>query len=421
MFCSIVREVVEMAKKKFKQAEVNIGMVGHVDHGKTTLTKALTGIWADTHSEELRRGITIKIGFADAEIRKCPSCGKYSTSPKCPYCGAETEFERRVSFIDAPGHEALMTTMLAGASLMDGAILVIAANEPCPKPQTREHLMALQIVGNRNIIIAQNKIELVDKERALENYREIKEFVKGTVAENAPIIPISALHGANVDVLMKAIEEVIPTRKRDPRKSPRMLVLRSFDVNKPGTTPERLIGGVLGGSIIQGKLKVGDEIEIRPGIPYEEHGRIRYEPITTEIVSLQAGGKFVDEAFPGGLVGVGTKLDPYLTKGDLMAGNVVGKPGKLPPVWNELRLEVHLLDRVVGTEEELKVEPIKRREMLLLNVGTARTVGLVTNLGKDEVEIKLQIPICAEPGDRVAISRQVGSRWRLIGYGLIKG
>ena len=410
-----------MAKKKFKQAEVNIGMVGHVDHGKTTLTKALTGIWADTHSEELRRGITIKIGFADAEIRKCPSCGKYSTSPKCPYCGAETEFERRVSFIDAPGHEALMTTMLAGASLMDGAILVIAANEPCPKPQTREHLMALQIVGNRNIIIAQNKIELVDKERALENYREIKEFVKGTVAENAPIIPTSALHGANVDVLMKAIEEVIPTRKRDPRKSPRMLVLRSFDVNKPGTTPERLIGGVLGGSIIQGKLKVGDEIEIRPGIPYEEHGRIRYEPITTEIVSLQAGGKFVDEAFPGGLVGVGTKLDPYLTKGDLMAGNVVGKPGKLPPVWNELRLEVHLLDRVVGTEEELKVEPIKRREMLLLNVGTARTVGLVTNLGKDEVEIKLQIPICAEPGDRVAISRQVGSRWRLIGYGLIKG
>lgn len=409
-----------MAKKKeFMQAEVNIGMVGHVDHGKTTLTKALTGIWADTHSEELRRGITIKIGFADAEIRKCPACGRYSTSPKCPYCGAETEFERRVSFIDAPGHEALMTTMLAGASLMDGAILVIAANEGI-MPQTREHLMALQIVGNRNIIIAQNKIELVSKEKAIENYREIKEFIKGTVAENAPIIPISALHGANVDVLTKAIEEFIPTPKRDPNKSPRMLVLRSFDVNKPGTKPEKLIGGVLGGSIVQGKLSMGDEIEIRPGVPYEDHGRIKYEPITTEIVSLQAGGRFVEEAYPGGLVGVGTKLDPYLTKGDLMAGNVVGRPGELPPVWEDIRLEVHLLERVVGTEEELRVEPIKRREMLLLNVGTARTVGLVTNLARGEVEIKLQIPICAEPGDRVAISRQVGSRWRLIGYGLIK-
>ncbi|WP_048149749.1 translation initiation factor IF-2 subunit gamma [Palaeococcus ferrophilus] len=406
-----------MAKRK--QAEVNIGMVGHVDHGKTTLTKALTGIWADTHSEELRRGITIKIGFADAEIRKCPSCGKYSTSPKCPYCGAETEFERRVSFIDAPGHEALMTTMLAGASLMDGAVLVIAANEGI-MPQTREHLMALQIVGNRNIVIAQNKIELVSKERAIENYHEIKEFVKGTVAEDAPIIPISALHGANVDVLTKAIEEFIPTPERDPNKSPRMLVLRSFDVNKPGTKPEKLIGGVLGGSIVQGKLTLGEEIEIRPGIPYEDHGRIKYEPITTEIVSLQAGGRFVEEAFPGGLVGVGTKLDPFLTKGDLMAGNVVGRPGKLPPVWEDIRLEVHLLERVVGTEEELKVEPIKRREMLLLNVGTARTVGLVTNLARGEVEIKLQIPICAEPGERVAISRQVGSRWRLIGYGLIR-
>lgn len=410
-----------MSKKKFKQAEVNIGMVGHVDHGKTTLTRALTGIWTDTHSEELRRGITIKIGFADAEIRKCPDCGKYSTSPVCPYCGHETDFERRVSFIDSPGHEALMTTMLAGASLMDGAILVIAANEPCPKPQTKEHLMALQIIGNRNIVIVQNKIELVTKEQVLENYRQIKEFVKGTVAENAPIIPISALHGANIDVLIRAIEDFIPTPERDPNKPPKMLVLRSFDVNKPGTPPEKIVGGVIGGSIIQGRLRVGDEIEIRPGVPYEEHGRIRYEPIVTEIVSLQAGGRFVDEAHPGGLVGVGTKLDPFLTKNDLMAGNVVGKPGKLPPVWDTLRVESHLLDRVVGTEEELKVEPIKKREVLLLNVGTARTMGLVTGLGKDEIELKLQIPVCAEVGERVAISRQVGSRWRLIGYGLIKG
>ncbi len=410
-----------MAKKKeFKQAEVNIGMVGHVDHGKTTLTRALTGIWTDTHSEEMRRGITIKIGFADAEIRKCPNCGRYSSSPVCPYCGHETKFERRVSFIDAPGHEALMTTMLAGASLMDGAVLVIAANEGV-MPQTREHLMALQIVGNRHVVIALNKIELVDRGTLLKRYGEVKEFISGTVAENAPIIPISALHGANVDVLLAAIEKFIPTPKRDLRKAPKMLILRSFDVNKPGTPPEKLVGGVIGGSIVQGKLKIGDEIEIRPGVPYEDHGRIKYEPITTEVVSLQAGGRFVDTAHPGGLVGVGTTLDPFLTKGDLMAGNVVGRPGKLPPIREELRIEVHLLERVVGTEKELRVEPIKKREVLLLNVGTARTMGLVTGLGKDEIEMKLQIPICAENGDRLAISRQVGSRWRLIGYGFIGG
>ncbi len=412
-----------MARKKrgiFRQSEVNIGMVGHVDHGKTTLTKALTGIWTDTHSEELRRGITIKIGFADAEIRKCPNCGRYSTSPVCPYCGQETEFLRRVSFIDAPGHEALMTTMLAGASLMDGAVLVVAANEGV-MPQTREHLMALQIIGNKNVIIVLNKVELVDKEMVKKRYEEIKAFVRGTVAENAPVIPISALHGANVDVLLEAIERCIPTPTRDPDKPPRMLVLRSFDVNKPGTPPEKLAGGVIGGSIIQGKLEIGDEIEIRPGVPYEEHGRIKYEPITTEVVSLQAGGHPVDRAYPGGLVGVGTRLDPYLTKGDLMAGNVIGLPGKLPPVWEELRVEVHLLERVVGTEEELRVEPIKRREVLLLNVGTARTMGLVTGLSKDEIELKLQLPVCAENGSRVAISRQLGSRWRLIGYGFIKG
>ncbi|MFN4133834.1 MAG: GTP-binding protein, partial [Candidatus Hadarchaeales archaeon] len=111
-------------------------MIGHIDHGKTTLTEALTGVWTDTHSEEIKRGITIKLGYADASFYRCPECERYSSKEKCPYCGAETEFLRRVSFVDAPGHEMLMATMLSGAAIMDGALLVVAANEPCPQPQT---------------------------------------------------------------------------------------------------------------------------------------------------------------------------------------------------------------------------------------------------------------------------------------------
>ncbi|ENN96100.1 translation initiation factor IF-2 subunit gamma [Methanocaldococcus villosus KIN24-T80] len=407
--------------RKSKQPEVNIGMVGHVDHGKTSLTKALTGVWTDKHSEELRRGISIRLGYADCEIRRCKNCGTYTTKKRCPNCLGETELLRRVSFVDAPGHETLMATMLSGAALMDGAILVIAANEPCPQPQTKEHLMALEILGIDKIIIVQNKIDLVDDEQAMENYEQIKEFVKGTIAEKAPIIPISAHHEANIDVLLKAIEDFIPTPKRDEKAEPRMYVARSFDINKPGTDVKDLKGGVLGGAIIQGVFKVGDEIEIRPGIKVTEENKTFWKPLTTKIVSLASGNTMLKKARPGGLIGVGTKLDPYLTKSDALSGSVVGLPGTLPPIRDKITIKVNLLDRVVGAKEELKIEPLRTGEVLMLNVGTATTAGVITSARGEIADIRLKLPICADIGDRVAISRRFGSRWRLIGYGTIEG
>src|SRR4030066_1388927 len=195
-----------------RQPELNIGTIGHVDHGKTTLVQALTGVWASRHSEELKRGITIKLGYADLPIYKCPKCEtpkNYSTQPVCPNCTSEPVFVRAISFVAAPGHEALMATMLSGAAIMDGAILVIAADEPCPQPQTREHLAAADVIGIKNIIIAQNKVDIVDEKRVHKNYDEIKKFVKGTVAEDAPIIPISAQRRVNIHVLLQAMEELI--------------------------------------------------------------------------------------------------------------------------------------------------------------------------------------------------------------------
>src|SRR4030043_741115 len=331
-----------------KQPEVNIGTIGHVDHGKTTLVQSLTGVWASRHSEELKRGITIKLGYADMPIFKCPNCEapkNYSNAPICPNCASEAVFVRAVSFVDAPGHEALMATMLSGAAIMDGAILVIAADEPCPQPQTREHLAAAEVSGIKNIIIVQNKIDIVDNKRALESYKEIKSFVKGTVAENAPIIPISAQRGINIDVLLTAIQTVIPTPKRDETKPPIMFTIRSFDTNKPGTAIEELEGGIIGGTISQGKFTVGDEIEIRPGISFERGGKTIYDPLISEIVSLQAGESNVKEATCGGLVGVGTLLDPSYSKADGLTGNIAGKTGMLPPTGTELTLEPHVLER----------------------------------------------------------------------------
>ncbi len=405
------------------QPEVNIGTLGHVDNGKSTLVQALTGVWTARHSEELRRGITIRIGYADAFIYKCPKCrapSNYTTQPKCPNCGGEAKFRRAVSFVDCPGHHSLMVTMLSGSSLMDGALFVIAANAKCPQAQDREHLLAAESVGIKNLVIVQNKIDVITKERAVDNHKEIKAFVKGTIAENAPIIPISAQHGTNIDVLLREIEDRIPTPKRDLTAPPRMYVLRSFEVNKPGTEIDDLEGGVIGGSIVQGTFRIGDQIEIRPGIPVQESGNTKYERLITTIRSLSASKGRVTEATSGGLVGIGTDLDPSLTKSDGLVGSVAGKVDTLPLTLGKVTLDVKLFEKAVGTELAVPVEKIRTNEALVLNVGTTVTSGVVTSAREDLIDVNLKKPVCAEAGAKVAISRRIADSWRLIGFGSLR-
>ncbi|MCX6693900.1 MAG: translation initiation factor IF-2 subunit gamma [Methanomicrobiales archaeon] len=401
---------------------VNIGVVGHVDHGKTTLVYGLTGAWTDRHSEEIKRGISIRLGYADATFYRCGACigsDSLSTAAVCPLCEGKTNPFRSVSFVDAPGHETLMATMLSGSALMDGAMLVIAANEPCPQPQTKEHLMALGLVGISRIVIVQNKIDVVTQKEAAAHYEQIKTFIKGTIAEDAPIIPVSAQKGINIGALIEALDQMIPIPERAPDAPPLMLIARSFDINKPGSNWKDIKGGVVGGSLIRGVLKDGDEIEIRPGRQTQAENRLRWVPITTKVTSITTGSKKVVDAGPGGLIGLGTKLDPSLTKSDALAGQVLGHVGALPQVWERLKFQVTLMERVVGSANELVIEPLKHHEPLMLAVGTAVTVGVVAGSKKDLVEVTLKRPVCAEPGARIAISRQVGARWRLIGMGVL--
>jgi translation initiation factor 2 subunit 3 len=398
---------------------VNIGTSGHVDHGKTTLVESITGVWTSGHSEELRRGITIKVGYADAAFYKCKNCPSpicYSTQPECKNCGQKSEFERVVSFVDSPGHESLMANMLSGAALMDGAILVTAANEKVPQPQTREHLLALQTLGIKQIVIVQNKVDLVSYEETIENYKQIKNFVKGSVADTAPIIPVSAQHKLNIDALIEAIQINIKTPERLKNSEPLMHVLRSFDINKPGLPIGEVKGGVIGGSLIQGDFETGDEIEIRPGLYDEKKGK--YEPIMSRISSLGTGAGIVQVVKPGGLVALGTTLDPYIVKSDSLIGSLVGLPDSLPPDIYDVTIDLHLFETAVGTQEPVKVDPIKIKESLRLNIGTAATLGSVTHVKDHTVEIKLKKPVCMVSNNRVAISRRISDRWRLIGSGI---
>tara|TARA_B100001996_G_scaffold369287_1_gene342575 strand:- start:3036 stop:4274 length:1239 start_codon:yes stop_codon:yes gene_type:complete len=412
-----------MARTLPSQPEVNIGLVGHVDHGKTTLTQALSGVWTDTHSEERRRGISIKLGYADTAFYKTDS-GQYYATGRRPKGGkdVDSELQRVVSFVDAPGHETLMAIMITGASIMDGAMLMVAANETCPQPQTREHLMALEIAGIKNIVIVQNKIDLVTRDRAMESYKEIKEFLKETIAQNAPIIPVSAHHDVNLDVLIEAIEQTIPTPNRQDDERAVMHIARSFDVNRPGTRPAKLTGGVIGGSIVEGAFKEGDEIIIGPGRKIEQGNKTRWEPIETTITSMQGGGGKRDVMMAGGLCGLGTLLDPSITTADNLSGQVLAKKGELPTIRTECTISVELMAAMVSGDGEGadKIYPLRNNEMLMVNVATSTSVGVVKGAEKGKATLHLRLPICADEGQRVSLSRRVGARWRLIGHGTIQ-
>ena len=389
---------------------INVGIIGHIDHGKTTLLYRLSGKWADTHSEELKRGITIKLGYSDVVVKEEQNKLTIDENSK----GKAIKY---ITFVDAPGHEMLMATMLSGAAIMDAAILVVAANEGI-KPQTREHLIALKAKNIKNVIVVQNKIDLVSKEDALKNYKEIKEFLKGTIAENSPVIPISAQQEVNLDILISEICKIkIP--ERDPKSVPVFFVARSFDINKPGTELEKLQGGVFGGSLKKGILKIGDEIEIKPGISQKKHNQVIYTPLKTKIISMQKGKFKVEEALPGGSLAIETTLDPSLTKADALTGSVISKIGNLPDIKDKIVLEVSKFTEVFGTNNHEKVEDFKTNEMLMLSVNSSTTVGTVKKIIKEKIELELRIPVVPLKGESVGIARNFQGHWRLIGFGEI--
>jgi len=281
--------------------------------------------------------------------------------------------------------------------------------------------MALEIAGIENIVIVQNKIDLVSRERALASHDEIRTFLKGTIAEKAPIIPVSAHHDVNLDVLIEAIERTIPTPDRSDDKRSIMHVARSFDINRPGTRPSKLRGGVIGGSIVEGEFNEGDEIVIGPGRKVERGNKAIWEPIHAVVSSMQGGGLNLESMHAGGLCGMATFLDPSITTSDNLSGQVVARAGDLPEVHDSIEVDVHLMSHMVTGDGEKpeKIQPLRNNEMLMINVATATSVGVTRNAEKSRTNLDLRLPICADKGQRISLSRRIGSRWRLIGYGTI--
>ncbi|KAJ5907424.1 hypothetical protein N7495_000106 [Penicillium taxi] len=418
-----------------RQATVNIGTIGHVAHGKSTVVKALSTVQTVRFKNELERNITIKLGYANAKIYKCdnsacprPTCYKSYGSdkevdPPCERegCTGRYKLERHVSFVDCPGHDILMSTMLSGAAVMDAALLLIAGNETCPQPQTSEHLAAIEIMKLNHIVILQNKVDLMREEGALQHYQSILKFIRGTVADGSPIIPISAQLKYNIDAVCEGLISRIPIPVRDFTASPHMMIIRSFDVNKPGAEIDELKGGVAGGSILNGVIKLNDEIEIRPGlVTKDQEGKIQCRPIFSRIESLFAEANPLKLAVPGGLIGVGTRIDPTLCRADRLVGFVLGHRGQLPAIYTEIEVNYFLLRRLLGVKtadgKQAKVAKLAKNEVLMVNIGSTATGAKVLGVKADAAKLSLTSPACTEIGEKIAISRRIDKHWRLIGW-----
>lgn len=388
------------------QSVLNIGVVGHVDHGKTTLTSKITGQSTDRHSDEIKQGISIKLGYADACFYKCKTCQgiqSYGVSKKCRLCGGEAELIRKVSFVDAPGHETLMAVMLSGATLLDGAILVVAANEECPQPRTVEHFSALKMHGLKHLVVAQNKIDLVTKEEAQENYKKIRKFLDSEGYEHVPIIPTSAHFDANIDALVYALLANIPVPEIDLNAPLKMRVVRSFDINKPGTGLDKLKGGVLGGAIISGTISEKQKVWLYPGIT---------KPIEITIESLNSNGVSFKKVHAGGLIAVGTNLDPFYVSGDKMIGQLICDENSKPIVAQNLDLNYLKIDRLLDSNKD----QIKIGENIVLIIGTAAHLGNIKKIKDNIVSVTLKNQAVYYKDETIAVSRLVNGRWRLSGY-----
>lgn len=388
-----------------RQATHLIGTLGHVAEGKSTLIRALTGVKTQRHQKEQERNITIHLGYANCKIYQDRVTGSLKAIKTNDPIPENSQLIAHLSFVDCPGHEAFLSTMLGGAAIMDTACLIIASNgEMIPMSQTYEHLMAAKMMGLKRYLILQNKTDLVEKDKAKQVAKSIQTFLKDTPAETAPLLPISAQHGWNVEHVLDLLTAMKPP-PRDLSAPAQLTCIRSFDVNKPAqwvAGQSTLQGAVIGGTLQQGVLKVGDWLELRPGLIREDdEGRIIAQPLFTQVLGIRCEQTSLPYAIPGSLIAIQTTLDPALGIGNGLIGQRAGVPGTLPSIMETLALNLKPMKRDIFEFDNLQEGEVIS---ICLNVRTVQATVAKVRKNKS-VSVNLHAPLSIAEGETVSIKR----------------
>ena len=377
----------DINKQMNNQPIINIGCLGSVSDGKSTTVFQLTGIKTQKDSREQTRNITIKQGYANMKIWK-DSTGKYSTTNSSEK-KEDYELAHHISFVDCPGHQTLTLTMLSSVSLMKGALVVVSAAEDIKtKPQLIQHLAAAKIAGLTKLIIIFNKLDLVTKEVALERYEQLNALLSELEIVPSYIIPTALSRKIGLQNIINAIMELFPPTSTVVDEDTEFKITRSFDINKPGINWDEVKGGIIWGGLITGKLKVGDAIEIRPGFIGKTAGNITATPIITTVLSIETDKIPLDNIRPGGLIGIATNVDPFYTKDDKLAGQIVGLLGTLPSIYTEIKLEPTLTTIFEGNWTP------QINDKMFLQIGNVNTESELININKSKFTFKLSKPCC---------------------------
>lgn len=381
------------------QPIMNIGLLGSVSDGKSTAVYQLTKTRTQRHSNEKKRNITIKPGYANFKIFK------------------DEKLIHHLSFIDCPGHHELILTMLSSVDLMSGVIVVISLAEDINnKPQLIQHLAAIKLAGIEKVIVCLNKLDLIDKFTAMKQKEIVDKLLDKYDIKPKYIIPCCFSRNLGIDYLKDAIMDTF--NPKDINYSDDKMIFktsRSFDVNKPGISYDKVVGGVLGGSLISGKLNVGDEIEIRPGIIGQKNNKLSCIPINAIVQSIKSEKNNYENINPGGLMAIGTHIDPYYCKNDNLAGNVIGFKGHLPSVYDEITINFNY------TDDFGYYDKIKNQEIVNLQIGTISIESRTINVKKKNITFKLSRPACIDD-EQIILASVKTDKFYIIGYGnLIRG
>lgn len=384
------------------QPLVIIGTQGRVANGKSSLIRALTGTNPMKFTKEAEKNMTIKLGYTNARFYKCSNCPEpwcYQVNqPECVQCGMKTELKLNVSFVDSPGHNDLQATALSGASNMDFCLLVVAAD--CEQdPETDEHFKAIKILGlEDSTIVLHNKIDLVSKDVALERWEKLKQTYGVKF-----ILPICAQFGFGLCYLTQFLVESIPnpinSKLVEKINLPlKVSIVRSFDVNKPSTPVNKIVGAVVGGTIKTGCLRIGDKVKIVPGIVLANG---QNHPIEAYIETLKTDTTPLEVAYPGGLIGIGLSIDPTLSKEDRLVGNfIIGLDDKTNKIFKTCTINYFKYNLETNLD-------IKKGDSFVCMLGSIKRMCKINWIDKTKSQINFtsSVVMAGEIGDSVVITK----------------
>jgi translation initiation factor 2 subunit 3 len=307
--------------------------------------------------------------------------------------------------------------MLTSIEQMDGAIVIVAVDQPLAnKPQLIQHLAAAKLGRIKKIIVCMNKIDLVTKDVLIERKKELDNMLKQYDIVPFAIIPTCFNKNIGIKYVIRAIMELFnPSDFIGRTNTPALFrTSRSFDINTPGTDWTNIVGGVVGGSLTEGNLKVGDQIEIRPGMISGRNGKFVCQPIITSILSVKTDTTELSEIVPGGLIGIRTDADPFYFKSDKLIGQIIGNVGQMPNVYSEITLPIEIVT-LFGSFQWKPTE----KDSVSIQIGTQMTDAVISNISKSDliVTFVFKIPVCISNNQHIVICRNIDKILRIVAEG----